>query len=419
MRLKPSCSWCKDYSKFIENVQLRILLQCYKRLALYIKRSEISKKWANLQTGNTPGVLIGSANSIYNQNNCPSNFKDLIDEGSKYTIEPPLRNFNKSTNNNNSTVTVHQIASTSTMNSNTISTSNNSNSLENKPIQANLITSIKIVDKSDDHHIKNNQATIVRLTSSNVDNNSINQLITNSGHNHLNNQQSLTNNSSINSINQSKTTTTTNTIITTPTKTKQTKMRKGCRCGLATTNPGKLTCCGQRCVCYVEGKACVDCKCRGCRNPNKSNHNNNNHNSINLISTNKTSPSYITTSSSINLSSNDQSNAVSNLFTTSSGSSLQLNSTNNQTNLLSPSFLLSSTNPSSTTLIHSPNITKISVVSPTSSPSAAILLSGHNNVGHSNVESLTLPFPNIENCIEDQVILSEDATLHHQSIIDN
>ncbi|GLH08730.1 Male-specific lethal 2-like protein [Gryllus bimaculatus] len=45
--------------------------------------------------------------------------------------------------------------------------------------------------------------------------------------------------------------------------------RKGCRCGNATPTPGKLTCCGQRCPCYVESKACVECRCRGCRNPHR------------------------------------------------------------------------------------------------------------------------------------------------------
>lgn len=49
--------------------------------------------------------------------------------------------------------------------------------------------------------------------------------------------------------------------------------RRGCRCGLATPNPGKLTCCGQRCPCYVDGKGCFDCKCRGCRNPHRANTN--------------------------------------------------------------------------------------------------------------------------------------------------
>ena len=48
---------------------------------------------------------------------------------------------------------------------------------------------------------------------------------------------------------------------------KSLKKGKGCRCGLATPNPGKLTCCGQRCPCYSAFKGCVDCRCRGCRNP--------------------------------------------------------------------------------------------------------------------------------------------------------
>jgi hypothetical protein len=30
-----------------------------------------------------------------------------------------------------------------------------------------------------------------------------------------------------------------------------------------------LTCCGQRCPCYVESKACMECRCRGCRNPHR------------------------------------------------------------------------------------------------------------------------------------------------------
>lgn len=54
-------------------------------------------------------------------------------------------------------------------------------------------------------------------------------------------------------------------------KSKTLAKRKGCRCGNATLTPGKLTCCGQRCPCYVESKSCIDCKCRGCRNPHRPN----------------------------------------------------------------------------------------------------------------------------------------------------
>ncbi|KAM7354534.1 male-specific lethal 2 [Cochliomyia hominivorax] len=45
--------------------------------------------------------------------------------------------------------------------------------------------------------------------------------------------------------------------------------KRGCRCGNTTPTPGKLTCCGQRCPCYVDSKSCIGCKCRGCRNPHR------------------------------------------------------------------------------------------------------------------------------------------------------
>ena len=53
----------------------------------------------------------------------------------------------------------------------------------------------------------------------------------------------------------------------TPSRPGKSKIKNGCRCGLATAKPGNLTCCGQRCPCYSAFKGCVDCRCRGCRNP--------------------------------------------------------------------------------------------------------------------------------------------------------
>ena len=47
--------------------------------------------------------------------------------------------------------------------------------------------------------------------------------------------------------------------------------KKGCRCGNATPTPGKLTCGGQRCPCYVGSRSCVECKCKGCKNPHQVN----------------------------------------------------------------------------------------------------------------------------------------------------
>ncbi|XP_068136490.1 E3 ubiquitin-protein ligase MSL2 [Hyperolius riggenbachi] len=53
-----------------------------------------------------------------------------------------------------------------------------------------------------------------------------------------------------------------------PTKTvyKKPPEKKGCKCGRATQNPSVLTCRGQRCPCYSNRKACLDCICRGCQN---------------------------------------------------------------------------------------------------------------------------------------------------------
>lgn len=43
---------------------------------------------------------------------------------------------------------------------------------------------------------------------------------------------------------------------------------KICKCGRGGTN-SRLTCLGQRCPCYIKKLPCINCKCRGCRNPRK------------------------------------------------------------------------------------------------------------------------------------------------------
>ncbi|KAH9370805.1 hypothetical protein HPB48_006310 [Haemaphysalis longicornis] len=53
-------------------------------------------------------------------------------------------------------------------------------------------------------------------------------------------------------------------------KTKTSAFR-GCKCGATRPNPGQtlspLTCCGQRCPCYAAFRSCINCRCKGCRNP--------------------------------------------------------------------------------------------------------------------------------------------------------
>ncbi|XP_077592674.1 E3 ubiquitin-protein ligase MSL2b [Stigmatopora nigra] len=55
MQLKPSCSWCKDYSRFRENRQLSLLVRCYRKLCLYIARSPLAAHIAGA-AGDSPDL---------------------------------------------------------------------------------------------------------------------------------------------------------------------------------------------------------------------------------------------------------------------------------------------------------------------------------------------------------------------------
>lgn len=55
MQLKPSCSWCKDYSRFQENRQLSLLVRCYRRLCIYITQSPLAPHIASA-AGDSPDL---------------------------------------------------------------------------------------------------------------------------------------------------------------------------------------------------------------------------------------------------------------------------------------------------------------------------------------------------------------------------
>lgn len=68
MQLKPSCSWCKDYSRFEENRQLSLLVHCYRKLCLYITQSPLAQHIASaasdspdLQTILNEGLLLAES----------------------------------------------------------------------------------------------------------------------------------------------------------------------------------------------------------------------------------------------------------------------------------------------------------------------------------------------------------------------
>lgn len=75
-KLKPSCSWCKDYESYGENLQLRILLQCYKKLCEYFMGTDVYKTLLD-EDEIAAGVNGGTVAS--------SGLIDLIQEGAGFS----------------------------------------------------------------------------------------------------------------------------------------------------------------------------------------------------------------------------------------------------------------------------------------------------------------------------------------------
>ncbi|XP_013175928.1 PREDICTED: E3 ubiquitin-protein ligase MSL2 isoform X2 [Papilio xuthus] len=62
-KLKPSCNWCKDYENYSENMNLRILLQCYKKLCEYFMSTDVYKvllEEDEIPTGVNGGTVASS-----------------------------------------------------------------------------------------------------------------------------------------------------------------------------------------------------------------------------------------------------------------------------------------------------------------------------------------------------------------------
>ena len=273
MRLKPSCSWCKDHSKFIENIQLRILLQCYKQLSCFVLSSPIALKWASLpcETNQGSSYSAGPNNSVISG---PTTFEQLLEEGANlqdkfnFSDPPPLRGFNRHLNG-------HQGGATLFSNQ---TVKSNSNQL--KPNQLENVKSGSPQSGTNQSSLTVKPESVSSTSSKSESTSSIFSNMTKAtGASLISNIKS-----DISSSNQ----------IQTNAPSVSRKVRRGCRCGLATPNPGKLTCCGQRCPCYVENKPCQQCKCRGCRNPNRVS----NLTTINIISSNSSNSSLISIPSS-------------------------------------------------------------------------------------------------------------------------
>ncbi|XP_045528445.1 E3 ubiquitin-protein ligase MSL2 isoform X1 [Pieris brassicae] len=232
-KLKPSCGECKDYEDYTDNSLLRTLLQCYKKLCEYFMDTE------------TYRVLVEEDASVIGQNGgvvASSGLIDLIREGARFDDDYKCNaGLSKSAYsilpcvyNSSSTQTQATSSSTSieTRSSNKCTT-NNRDISNGSPLYSVMYAGSgnKITIKR-----KNADDTEVTQSENSLLDGKMNQLPFKKPSNRSRNPGSK---------------------------------RKGCRCGNATATPGKLTCCGQRCPCYVESKPCTECKCKGCRNPHR------------------------------------------------------------------------------------------------------------------------------------------------------
>lgn len=289
--LKPSCSWCRDYQKYEGNSQLRILLQCYKNLCEYI----ISKPMYNSMSNQSQTSGMTNGNSTIS-----TTLSDLIDEGARfqdnyksnsgllksaYSMLPCVYTNNSTTQTlQNSSITttiasksaeVNEPHPTVVSNSAPIKTVSNGSALYSVMYAGtgNKITIKRSKIEDDTTTTSGHSAS----GSSTINNSSSNSSSKNNINSNANNAIRLTSATTSGTVNS---TTIANRDLSKelsgivqfkkPTLSRKTvQKRKGCRCGNATQTPGKLTCCGQRCPCYVESKSCVDCRCRGCRNPHR------------------------------------------------------------------------------------------------------------------------------------------------------
>ncbi|XP_015124935.1 E3 ubiquitin-protein ligase MSL2 isoform X1 [Diachasma alloeum] len=259
-KLKPSCGWCKDYDKYVENVQLRILLQCYKKLCEYLTSTSI---YRNLIVSVSSNVTSNGASSVG-----AGSLMELIQEGTGFKDE-----FKSNAGLSKSAYSILPCVYTSTTST---QTQGNTIQASSETLPQNVPESPAIRTVSNGSSIysvmyagSGNKITIKRKAAAVEDTDIIQQddgtTRTNVGgvkcipSSHL----SYGTTSPKKSSKGSKSTTGFKKPRSSSTRSK----RKGCRCGNATAIPGKLTCCGQRCPCYVESKPCIECRCRGCRNP--------------------------------------------------------------------------------------------------------------------------------------------------------
>ncbi|XP_045482379.1 E3 ubiquitin-protein ligase MSL2 [Harmonia axyridis] len=241
-KIKPACTGCRYCLEYYENKSLKILLQCYQQMCQHLTQSPIYAGLLEQASIISPvqSVERGAGNLLALIREGSEFHDDYQSEGgipkSTYNILPCVY-----TNSSTQTLQVTPVENNSVPLAQNVLNIVNSSNTSNIPSRPNIGSNLYSVM----YPGAINKITIKRKP------------------NELNDMKQkiipLMKKDPVEKVS----------VFKKPVNKCVVQSKKGCRCGNATATPGKLTCCGQRCPCYVESKACIECRCRGCRNPHR------------------------------------------------------------------------------------------------------------------------------------------------------
>lgn len=248
MRLKPSCSWCKEYHLFRENTQLRILVQCFKQLCQYIYRTPIKSRLSSSANGETNTLL-----SIIEE---ARHFED------DYKPHSPLSSFRPlpllchyAVPHSGDKFIEHACASTSNESANSTTSDNDVASSDNRACtNSKRKLYVAKMKKSKYKQRRNLSSQLLNVKTNGDKILSVKQELVKHHLNECNFPQMNDIENRCEPIAKR-----------IRGEAPALSHRRVCSCGKV--HQGRLTCFGQRCPCYSMKQDCRDCNCQNCRNP--------------------------------------------------------------------------------------------------------------------------------------------------------
>lgn len=264
-KLKPPCQWCKDRTEFCENRQLGTVVLCYKKLCEYLSSNPISATLAASNNGSTNSLLalIQEGTQISSPSQLALQPKGASLPPKLQKVEPPKLHKIEAVQSNNKTVTSHIRKALYKR-----SLKSSAPKFEKGAIKKAKRTkkaAVQLLNK------RKRNATLSSSSSSIETIPAIRTPIVASEQNYepfsFSTSEEHRGRGKLDRLDSMDLIATVDVASKSATKSSKKEKPQGCRCGMATSNPGQLTCCGQRCPCYAAFSGCIDCRCRGCRNP--------------------------------------------------------------------------------------------------------------------------------------------------------